>query len=237
MDVRVGLWRKLSAKELMLLNCGVGENSWESLGLQGDPTGPSKRRSFLGVYWKDRCWSWNSKTLATWWEELTHQKRPWVWERLRGGGDGDDRGWDGWMASPTRWTWVWVNSGSCWWSGRPGVLRFMESHRVGHDWATELNWTAQVAGREEDCSTGKLSSVVFGGLRVLRISGLFSTILCSKINLVSVCHELTQIVVLWLFKAQHLPSIIRPSPAFPFNKIKQSGPLFIFLKALSWDTH
>ena len=56
-------------------------------------------------------------------------------------GEGDDRGWDGWMASPTRWTWVWVNSRRCWWTGRPGVLRFMGSQRVGHDWATELNWT------------------------------------------------------------------------------------------------
>ena len=57
------------------------------------------------------------------------------------GGEGDDRGWDGWMASLTQWTWVWVDSGSCWWTGRPGVLRFMGSQRVGHDWATELNWT------------------------------------------------------------------------------------------------
>ena len=60
------------------------------------------------------------------------------------GGEGDDRGWDGWMASLTRWTWVWVNSGSWWWTGRPGVLRFMGSQRVGHDWVTELNWTENV---------------------------------------------------------------------------------------------
>ena len=65
MDVRVGLWRKLNAKELMLLNCGAREDSWESLGLQGDPTSPFWRRSVLGVPWKDGCWSWNSKTLAT----------------------------------------------------------------------------------------------------------------------------------------------------------------------------
>ena len=78
-------------------------------------------------------------TLATWYEELTHLKRPWCWERLRAGGEEDDRGWDGWMASPTQWTWVWVDSGSWWWTGRPGVLRFMGSQRVGHDWATELN--------------------------------------------------------------------------------------------------
>ena len=67
-------------------------------------------------------------------------ERPWCWERLKVGGEGDDRGWDGWMASPTQWTWVWVDSGSCWWTGRPGVLTFIGSQRVRHDWATELNW-------------------------------------------------------------------------------------------------
>ena len=70
--------------------------------------------------------------------ELTHWKRPWCWEGLGAGGEGDDRGWDGWMASPTRWTWVWVDSGSWWWTGRPVMLRLMGSQRVGHDWATEL---------------------------------------------------------------------------------------------------
>ena len=70
-----------------------------------------------------------------------HWKRPWCWEGLGAEGEGDDRGWDGWMASLTQWTWVWVNSGSWWWTGRPGVLRFMGSQRVGQDWATELNWT------------------------------------------------------------------------------------------------
>ena len=142
MDVGVGLWRKLSTEKLMLLNCDVGEDSLESLGLQGDPTSPSSRRSVLGVHWKDWCWSWNSNTLATWCEELTHWKRPWCWEGLGAGGEGDNRGWDGWMASLTRWTWVWVNSGSCWWTGRPGVLPFMGSKRVRCDWATELNFQA-----------------------------------------------------------------------------------------------
>ena len=65
----------------------------------------------------------------------------WSWEGLGAGGEGDNRGWDGWMASPTKWTWVWVNSGSWWWTGKPGVLQFMASQRVRHDWATELNWT------------------------------------------------------------------------------------------------
>ena len=78
-----------------------------------------------------------------WSEVLTHWKRPWCWEGLGAGGEGDYRGWDGWMASPTRWTWVWVNSGSWWWTGRPGVLQFMRLQRVGHDWVTELNWTTQ----------------------------------------------------------------------------------------------
>ena len=110
----------------------------ESLGLQGDPTSPSWRRSVLAVHGKDWCWSWNSNSLATACEELTHWKRPWCWEGLGVGGEGDDRGWDGWMASPTRWTWVWVKSGSWWWTGRPGVLQFMGSQRVGHDWVTEL---------------------------------------------------------------------------------------------------
>ena len=67
-------------------------------------------------------------------------ERLWCWEGLGAGGEGDDRGWDGWMASLTWWTWVWVNSGSWWWTGRPGVLQFMGFQRVGHDWATELNW-------------------------------------------------------------------------------------------------
>ena len=75
------------------------------------------------------------------WPPDAHLKRPWCWERLRAGGEGDDRGWDGWMAWPTQWTWVWVNFESRWWTGRPGVLQSMGWQRVGHDWATELNWT------------------------------------------------------------------------------------------------
>ena len=91
----------------------------------------------------DWCWSWNSNTLATSCKELTYWKRPWCSEGLGAGGEGEDRGWDGWMASPTGWAWVWVNSWSWWWTGRPGVLRFMGSQRSGHDWATELTWTEQ----------------------------------------------------------------------------------------------
>ena len=95
------------------------------------------------MHWKDWCWSWNSSPLATWCEEWTPWKRPWCWERLKAG-EGDDRGWDGWMASPTQWTWVWASSGSWWWTGKPGVLQSMGSQRVGHHWVTELNWCPSI---------------------------------------------------------------------------------------------
>ena len=125
----------------MLLNCGVGEDSWESLGLQGAPTSPSSRNSVLNIHWKDWCWSWNSNTLATWCEEPTHLKRPWCWERLKAWKERDDRGWDIWMASRTQWAWVSVGSGNWWWTGKPSMRQCMESQRVGHNWAIELNWT------------------------------------------------------------------------------------------------
>ena len=101
---------------------------------------PVHPKGDLGVHWKDWYWSWNSNTLATWCGELTHWKRPWCWEGLGAGGEADNRGWDGSMVSLTWWTWVWVNSGCWWWTGRPGLLRFMGLQRVRHDWATELNW-------------------------------------------------------------------------------------------------
>ena len=125
----------------MLLNCGVGEDSW---------VGPLDCKEIQPVHSKgDQSWMFIGRTdaeaemntLATWCEELTHLKRPWCWERLRAGGERDDRGWDGWMASPTQWTWVWVNSRSWQWTGRPGILQSMGLQRVEHDWATELNWT------------------------------------------------------------------------------------------------
>ena len=138
MDVRVGLWRRLSTEELMLLNCGVGEDSWESLGLQGDPTVHPKG---------DQSWVFTGRTDAeapVLWPPDTKSrligKDPDAgkdWRREEKG----TRGWDGWMASPTWWTWVWVNYGSWWWTGRPGLLWFMGLQRVGHDWVTELNRT------------------------------------------------------------------------------------------------
>ena len=85
------------------------------------------------------------------------------------GGEGDDRGWDGWMASLTRWTWVWVNSGSWWWTGRPGMLRFMGSQRVGHDWATELNWILVWT-----CTLAVTSSALFRGKAVVQAGSISS---------------------------------------------------------------
>ena len=85
------------------------------------------------IHCKDWCWGWSSNTLATWCEELINWKRPWCWERLKAG-EGDNRGWAGWMASLTWWTWVWASSRSWWWTGKTGVLQSMGSKRVGHDW-------------------------------------------------------------------------------------------------------
>ena len=85
------------------MNYGVGEDSWKSLG-----TARRSNQSILkispGCSLEDWCWSWNSNTLTIWWEELTHWKRLWCWKRLKAGGEGDDRGWEGWMASPTQWS-------------------------------------------------------------------------------------------------------------------------------------
>ena len=114
--------------------------------------------------------------LATWCKELTHLKRPWCWERLRAGGEGDDRGWDGWMLSSTQWTWVWVDSGSWWWTGRPGMLWFMGRQRVGHDWATEVNWTGGSDGKESVCNAGDLGlipkSIAFDSYKPVKLGKL-----------------------------------------------------------------
>ena len=97
----------------------------------------------------------------------------WHWGGLGAGGEGDNRGWDGWMASPSWWAWVWVNSGSWWWRGRPGMLRFMGSQRVGQDWATELNWT------ELKHLTRGLE---LGGNLIMRMSSLFAPCRSEKLR-------------------------------------------------------
>ena len=101
--------------------------------------------------------------LATWCKDLTHLKRPWCWERLKVGGEGDDRGWDGRMASPIQCTWLWVNSRCWWWRGNPDVLQSMGLQRVGHDWVTELKFTSLHRRRSFYLSSsgGKQDSVWF----------------------------------------------------------------------------
>ena len=129
MDVRVGRWRKLSAKELMLLNCGVGQDSWESLALQDIQPGSSKG---------DQSWVFMGRTDAK-------SETPILWPPhgknwLIGKDPDSGRDWGQEEKGMTEDEWVWVDPRSWWWTGRPGVLRFMASQRVEHDWTTELNW-------------------------------------------------------------------------------------------------
>ena len=109
-----------------------------SLGREATPVHP-KGNQVLGVPWKDWCWSWNSNTLATWCKELTYLKRPWCWERLRAGGEGDNRRWDGWMALPTQWTWVWVDPGVG--DGQGGLACCDSWGHKESDTTEQLNWT------------------------------------------------------------------------------------------------
>ena len=144
MDVRVGLDKEGWALKNWCFWTVVLEKTLES---------PLDCKEIQPVHPKgDQSWVFIGRTnaeaeipniMATWCEELTHWKRPWCWERLKAGGEEDDRGWDGWMASATPWTWVWVNSGSWWWTGRPGVLQSLGLQRVGDDW-TELNWMPSI---------------------------------------------------------------------------------------------
>ena len=129
----------------MLSNCGAGEDFWESLGLQGDtPVHPKWNQSWIFIERTDA----KAEAPILW----PPDGKNWIigkdqWLKAGGkedkieGGKEDNRGWDGWVASLTRWTWVWLDSGSWWWKGSPGVLQFMGSQRLRHDWVTELNWT------------------------------------------------------------------------------------------------
>ena len=119
-----------------------GEDSWESLGLQWANQSILKEISpgcsLEGLMLKLKLQYFGHLM----WRADSFEKTLML-RKIEAGGEGNDRGWDSWMASPTGWTWVWVDSGSWWWKGRPGVLWFMGSQRVGHNWMTELNWTVQ----------------------------------------------------------------------------------------------
>ena len=109
------------------------------------PVSQSQRKSTLKIHWKDTA---EAKAPILWPPDANSQltgKRSWCWERLRARGEGGDRGWDGWMASLTQWTWVWANSGRQWRTGKPGVLQLIWLQRVGHDWATEpQQWILEI---------------------------------------------------------------------------------------------
>ena len=120
----------------MLLNCSFGEDSWVPW------TARKSNQSILkeiGPEYSLEGLKLQDFDHLMWRTDLL--ERPWCWERLKAGGEGDDRGWDGWLASLTLWAWVWASSGIWWWTGKPGELQSMGSQRVRHDWATELNWT------------------------------------------------------------------------------------------------
>ena len=122
------------------------------------PVNSKGNQSWIIIRWSD-AESEAPIHWATWWEECTHLKRPWCWERLKVEGEGDNKGWDGWMASPTQWTWVWVNSRSWWLTRSPGLLQSTGSQRVGHNWETELNFHTTTETQED--GTNKRVDVVF----------------------------------------------------------------------------
>ena len=124
----------------MLLNCDVGEDSWESHGHQGDPICQFKKKispeySLEGLMLKLKLQYFGHLMRRTESSEKTL-----MLGKIEGWRRRDDREWDDWMASLTQWTWAWVSSRSWCWTGRPGVLRFTGSQRAGHDWATDLIW-------------------------------------------------------------------------------------------------
>ena len=139
MDARVGLWRKLSTEELMLLSCGAGEDSWKSLDCKEIQPVHSKGDQ-PWVFFGGMMLNLKLQYCGHLFQRVDSLEKTLMLGGIGAGGEGVNRGWDVWMASPTRWTWVFVNSGRWWWTGRPGMLQFMGSQRVGHNWVTELNW-------------------------------------------------------------------------------------------------
>ena len=130
------LWRKLSNEERCFWTVVLEKTLESPLDCKEiQPVHPKGNHSWIFIGRTD------AETPILWPpdEALTYWQRPWCWERMKMG-EGDDRGWDGWMASLTWWTWVWVSFRSWWWTGKPGVLKSMGLQRVGHNWVTELNW-------------------------------------------------------------------------------------------------
>ena len=133
---QVWMWELDHKEDKVRKNCSFKLWCWGRL-LRVLWTARSNQSILKEIHWKDWCWSWRSSALAAWHEELTHWKRPWCWEWLKASGEEGSRGWDGQMASPTQWTWVWANSRRQWRAGKPGVLQSMGWQRLGHDLVTE----------------------------------------------------------------------------------------------------
>ena len=157
-------------------------------------------------------------------------KRPWCWEGLGAGGEGDNRRWDGWMASPTQRTWVCVNSGSWWWTGRSGVLQSMWLQRVGHDWANEQNWTEWYSlelhggsvGKESAHNLGDLDSIPGlgrspgeGNRKPIQHSGLENSMDCVVMELQRVRRDCAVKAHLW-FQRTRLYSLSWVKPCWSF---------------------
>ena len=141
MDVRVGLQRKLSTEELMLLNCSVGEDSSESLGCKVRSTQSILKEISPGCSLEGLMLKLKLQYFGHLMWRVDSFEKTLMLRNIKGSGERDDTGWDDWMTSPTQWTWVWRDSGSWWWTGRPGVLQSMGLQRVGHNWVTKLNWS------------------------------------------------------------------------------------------------
>ena len=145
---QTGIWKYLEAKSKWMNSNSIWISALEGIPalkktratkvllILSHQSVPPKGNIFvLGRH--DWCWSWSANTLAAWYKELTHWKRPWCWGRLKTKGEGGHKGWDGWLASPTQWTWVWASSGRLCRTGRPGVLQSVGSQRVGRNLVTE----------------------------------------------------------------------------------------------------
>ena len=120
MDVRIGPWKQLTTKELTVFNCDVGENSWESLELWR--SNQLILKEIIPEYSLEKLMLMLKFQYFGYLMQSSSLKKTTMLGKMKEGGDGGDRGWDGWIASLIQWTWVWVNSGSWWWTGKPGVL-------------------------------------------------------------------------------------------------------------------
>ena len=202
----------------MHLNCCVEEDSWRVPWTSNRSSQYILKEISPEHSLKGWCWRWNSKTLATWSEELTHWKRPWYWEGLGIGEEGDNGGWGGWMASPTQWTCVWVDSRSWWRTGRPGVLRFMELQRVGHDWVTELNWTElnAVAAAKLFQSCPTLCDPIDGSPPGYSVPGIPQARILEWVAISFSCPDYSKCVILLAISRE---SVIKGHPIF-----QKSGP-------------